>query len=119
MLYLFDFLKNFHYTLSTNELKKLRHDHQNMLMKNNSLISKLTQGLHDTKENKMSNNSNNQNDDILSLINQLVECSKQNQLLNDVLQKLTVNINVKIIFLPLSTNIGFFFSLKMNNYVII
>lgn len=103
-----NFLKNRHCTSLTNELKNLRHDHQNMVIENNNLISKFTQELHDTENNKLSYNNDNFNG-ILNLISQLVECSIQNQLLNDELQKLKVNFYDRIIFLPLSININFFF----------
>lgn len=88
------FLKDCHYTSFTNELKNLRHDHQNMIIENNKLISKLTQELHDTQKRKPSNSSNNCNNETLNIINQLVECSKQNQLLNELLQNLLVKMFV-------------------------
>lgn len=69
-----------------------------MIVENNNFISKLTKELHAAQKNKHSNSSNdNDNDDILSLKNQLIECSKENQLLNNTLKKLTVKISIKII----------------------
>lgn len=67
-----------------------------MIVENNNFISKLTKELHAAQKNKQSC-SNNDNDDILNLNNQLIECSKENQLLNNTLKKLTVKISIKII----------------------
>lgn len=78
------------------EFKKLQQEHHKTIMENNNCISKLRQELHAIQKNKLSN-SNNDNDDILILNNQLKECSKQNQILNNSLQKLSVTISNKII----------------------
>lgn len=67
-----------------------------MIVENNNFISKLTKELHSAQKNKRLS-SNNDNDDILKLNNQLIECSKENQLLNNSLKKLTVKISIKII----------------------
>jgi len=78
-----------HCTLLTNELKKLQQEHHRIIMENNNLISNLTQELNVTQNNKLSNFNNY--DKILKLNNELTECSKQNQQLNNSLQKLTVS----------------------------
>lgn len=64
-------------------------------MENNNFISKLTKELHAAQKNKQSS-SNNDDDDICTLTNQLINCSKENQLLNNTLKKLTVKISIKI-----------------------
>lgn len=71
-----------------NELKKLQQEHHNIIKENNNLIGNLTQELNATQKNKLSNFNNHE--DIATLNTQLIKCSKQNELLNLTLQKLTV-----------------------------
>lgn len=87
----FCFIQDHHCTLLTNELKKLQQEHHNTITENNVIIHKLTKEIKDLHKNKLSDSNNY--DDIANLNSQLIECSKQNQQLNDTLQKLTVSVS--------------------------
>lgn len=75
----------------TNELKKLQQEHHRIISENNDLINNLKKELNVAQNNKLSNSNNY--DHILNLDSQLIECSKQNQQLNNTLQRLTVSKN--------------------------
>lgn len=81
-------LQDEHCTLLRNELKKLQQEHHNIIKENNNLIANLTKELNALQKKKLSNL--NDNDDIAMLNTQLIKCSKQNEQLNQTLQKLTV-----------------------------
>ncbi|XP_060862176.1 putative leucine-rich repeat-containing protein DDB_G0290503 isoform X1 [Metopolophium dirhodum] len=80
--------KDRHCTLLTNELKKLQQEHHRIISENNDLICNLKKELNAAQQNKLSISNNY--DHILNLNSQLIECSKQNQQLNNTLQRLTV-----------------------------
>ncbi|KAE9538187.1 hypothetical protein AGLY_006159 [Aphis glycines] len=80
--------KDRHCTLLTNELKKLQQEHHRIISENNDLINNLKKELNVAQNNKLSNSNNY--DHILNLNSQLIECSKQNQQLNNTLQRLTI-----------------------------
>lgn len=88
----------------TNELKKLQQEHHRIIAENNDLISNLKKELNAAQQNKLSISNNY--DHILNLNSQLIECSKQNQQLNNTLQKLTVSKNK---FLIIINNFNFTF----------
>lgn len=75
----------------TNELKKLQQEHHRIISENNDLINNLKKELNVAQNNKLSNSNNY--DHILNLDSQFIECSKQNQQLNNTLQRLTVSKN--------------------------
>ncbi|XP_026817802.1 protein PFC0760c-like [Rhopalosiphum maidis] len=75
-------------TLLTNELKKLQQEHHRIISENNGLINNLKKELNAAQNNKLSVSNNY--DHILNLNSQLIECSKQNEQLNNTLQRLTV-----------------------------
>lgn len=75
----------------TNELKKLQQEHHRIISENNDLICNLKKELNAAQQNKLSISNNY--DHILNLNSQLIECSKQNQQLNNTLQRLTVSKN--------------------------
>lgn len=75
----------------TNELKKLQQEHHRIISENNDLITNLKKELNVAQNNKLSNSDNYNH--ILNLNSQLIECSKQNEQLNNTLQRLTVSKN--------------------------
>lgn len=75
----------------TNELKKLQQDHHHAILENNNIISNLTKDFNAMQTNKISNSRND--DEIENLNSQLIQCSKQNQQLNNSLEKLAVSEN--------------------------
>lgn len=83
------FIKDRHCTLITNELQKFQQEHHRIIMENNNMISKLTKELNVLQKNKQTDSNNF--DEVVKLNNQLIECSKQNQVLNTTLKNLTVS----------------------------
>jgi len=77
--------------LLTNELKKLQQEHHRIISENNGLINNLKKELNSAQNNKLSVSNNY--DHILNLNSQLIECSKQNEQLNNTLHRLTVSKN--------------------------
>lgn len=75
----------------TNELKNLQQTHQRTVLEKNNMISSLTKKLNAMQTNKISNSRHD--DEIENLNSQLLECSKQDEQLNNSLEKPAVSEN--------------------------